>query len=80
MFSQPAANKAVFTASPKSEQVDCERMSQRMEGRRRREEEEEGILLGEELRRRMPLPPRAFNKLTQVSAETVGQHQRLFKL
>lgn len=34
VFSQPAANKAVFTASPKSEQLDCERMSQRMEGRR----------------------------------------------
>lgn len=34
VFSQPAANKAVFTASPKSEQLDCERMSQRMKGRR----------------------------------------------
>lgn len=34
VLSQPAANKAVFTASPKSEQLDCERMSQRMEGRR----------------------------------------------
>lgn len=29
---QPAANKAVFTASPKSERLGCERMSQRMEG------------------------------------------------
>lgn len=50
--------------------------------REEEEEEEEGILQGEELRRRrrMLLPLRAFVKITQVSTEIVGQHQRLLKL
>lgn len=51
-------------------------------GCREEEEEEEGILQGEELRRRrrMLLPLRAFVKITQLSTQVVGQHQRFLKL